>query len=125
MKERIKELRMSLGMTQQKFAEKLGLKRQTIASYEVGNIEPSDSTLLLICKVFSVNKEWLETGKGDMYILVEDEVASVVSSLLEENSPMNEMIISIMKAYNKLNPDSKTVLNDFILELASQLKKGG
>lgn len=65
MKDRIKELRKSLDLTQQKFADKLGLKRQTIAAYEIGNIEPSESTLLLICKEFGVNKEWLLTGEGE------------------------------------------------------------
>lgn len=68
LKERIKELRKDLKLTQQKFSEKLGLKRQTIAAYEIGNIEPSDSTLLLICREFNVNEHWLRTGEGDMYI---------------------------------------------------------
>lgn len=66
MKERIKKIRTHLGLTQQKFADRLGLKRQTIAAYEIGNIEPSDSTLLLICKEFDINEEWLRTGKGTM-----------------------------------------------------------
>lgn len=68
MQERIKELRKSLGLTQQKFADRLGLKRQTIAAYEIGNIEPSDSTLLLICKEFNINEKWLRAGEGEMYI---------------------------------------------------------
>ncbi len=67
LKDRIKQLRNSLELTQQKFADRLGLKRQTIAAYEIGNIEPSDSTLLLICKEFNVNEEWLRTGNGEPY----------------------------------------------------------
>ncbi len=66
LKERIKELRKTFGLTQQKFADRLGLKRQTIAAYEIGNIEPSESTLLLICKEFNVNEDWLRTGDGEM-----------------------------------------------------------
>lgn len=65
MKERIKQLRSSLDLTQQKFADRLGLKRQTIAAYEMGNIEPSDSTLRLISKEFGVSEEWLRTGAGE------------------------------------------------------------
>lgn len=66
MKERIKKIRNYFGLTQQKFANRLGLKRQTIAAYEIGNIEPSDSTLLLICKEFNINENWLRYGKGEM-----------------------------------------------------------
>ena len=69
LKERIKELRKNLGLTQQKFADRLGLKRQTIAAYEIGNIEPSDSTLLLICKEFGISEKWLRTGEGEMNIV--------------------------------------------------------
>lgn len=66
LKERIKKLRNHLGLTQQKFADRLGLKRQTIAAYEIGNIEPSDSTQLLICKEFGINEDWLRKGTGPM-----------------------------------------------------------
>ena len=124
MKERIKQLRNSLGLTQQKFADRLGLKRQTIAAYEVGNIEPSDSTLLLICKEFEVNKDWLLTGKGDMYDIPEDETAAVVSDLLEEDNPFYDLIIRIMKTYKKLDDKSQTALKNMSQELLNNLKKG-
>lgn len=67
MKERIKNLRKSLKMTQKEFADNLGLKRQTIAAYEIGKIIPSDSTMLLICRKFGVEKAWLQNGIGEMY----------------------------------------------------------
>ncbi|MCQ2088008.1 MAG: helix-turn-helix domain-containing protein [Bacilli bacterium] len=67
MKERIKNLRKSLGMTQQEFANKLGIKRNTIGQYEIGRNEPTTPIMNLICKEFNVNKEWLEQGTGDMF----------------------------------------------------------
>lgn len=123
MKKRIKQLRNSLGLTQQKFADRLGLKRQTIAAYEIGNIEPSDSTLLLICKEFGINKNWLLTGKGDMYGMPEDETAAVVSDLLEEENPFYDLIVGIMKTYKKLDDKSQTALKDLSQELLNNLKK--
>lgn len=59
-------IRKDLGLTQQNFANKLGLKRQTIAAYESGKIEPSESTLLLMCKEFNINEKWLRVGTGEM-----------------------------------------------------------
>ena len=123
MKERIKELRKILGLTQQKFADRLGLKRQTIAAYEIGNIEPSESTLLLICKEFSVNKEWLITGKGETFDIPEDEVAAVVSDLLEEDNPFYDLIVGIMKTYKKLDDKSKDALKNLSKELLDNLGK--
>lgn len=69
MKTRIKELRKKLRLTQQSFADALGMKQNTIASYEIGRIEPSDPTIKHICKEFNVNETWLRTGEGEMFAL--------------------------------------------------------
>ena len=68
MNERIKQLRKALGYTQQEFAERIGVKRNTIAQYEIGRNEPIDSVVNLICKEYSVNPDWLRDGTGEMFI---------------------------------------------------------
>ena len=64
--ERIKEVRKAESLTQQEFAEKLNLKRNTVGSYEVNVIEPSDRTIKDICDKFGVREEWLRNGTGEM-----------------------------------------------------------
>ena len=54
-------------MTQQEFAEKIGIKRNTIANYETGRNDPVDSVISLICREFDVREEWLRTGEGEMF----------------------------------------------------------
>lgn len=65
--ERIKELRKQVNLTQQAFADRLNLKRNTVGSYEVNVVEPSDRTISDICREFDVNKTWLLTGEGEMF----------------------------------------------------------
>ena len=67
MKDRIKEIRKSKGYTQQAFADALGVKQNTIATYEMGRIVPSDTVINLICSKFSVREEWLRTGDGEPF----------------------------------------------------------
>ena len=67
MNQRLKELRKTLNLTQQEFADKLGIKRNTVATYEVGKSNPSDAAVLLICREFNVNEEWLRNGIGEMF----------------------------------------------------------
>lgn len=67
MNERIKELRKTLGFTQQEFADKIGVKRNTVATYEMGRSVPSDSAISLICREFNVREAWLRTGEGEMF----------------------------------------------------------
>lgn len=65
--DRIKTVRKTARLTQQEFAEKLGLKQNTIATYEMGKTSPSERTLSDICRVFNVDPCWLETGEGEMF----------------------------------------------------------
>lgn len=67
MKDRIRKIRRDLDLTQQEFADRLGIKRGTIANYELGRNEPVDSVVSLICREFGVNKDWLRDGTGKMY----------------------------------------------------------
>lgn len=68
MNDRLKKIRKSLDMTQQAFADRLGLQRNTIAMYEMGRTNPSESVILSICREFNVNEDWLRTGSGKMFI---------------------------------------------------------
>lgn len=65
--ERIKEIRKSAGLTQQKFADKIGTKQNTVAQYEIGRNAPIDPVIAAICREFDVNETWLRTGDGDMF----------------------------------------------------------
>lgn len=123
MNERIKEIRKKEGLSQQKFADKLGIARGNIAAYEVGKNAPSDAVISLICSKFNVNKDWLLTGKGDMYDVPEDEVAAVVSDLLEEDNPFYDLIIDIIKVYQQLDSKSKDALQNLIKELLEARKQ--
>ena len=67
MNNRIRTLRKSLGMTQEEFGEQLGVTKLTVLRWERDNKVPEPS-LRLICRVFQVNKRWLETGEGEMVI---------------------------------------------------------
>ena len=65
--ERIKKVRQEKHLTQQELADKIGVKRNTIANYEIGRNAPIDAVTSLICRTFQVNETWLRTGEGEMF----------------------------------------------------------
>ena len=67
MHERIKRIRVERGLTQEKFANLIGLTRNYVARIEIGDREPSDRTIADICRVFGVSEIWLRTGAGDPF----------------------------------------------------------
>lgn len=64
----IKTLRKSLGLTQQKFSERIGINQATLSTAESGKSNLSRQALLSISREFGVRLEWLETGAGEMFI---------------------------------------------------------
>ena len=85
MKERLKELRKTLGLTQQEFADRLGISRGNIATYETREGAPGNSVVNLICREFNVNETWLRTGMGEMFVQKSrsQEIAEFVGKVLQ------------------------------------------
>lgn len=126
MNERIKELRKAIGITQQELADKLGLKRNTIATYEIGKAVPSDRVISDLCNKYSVNEEWLRNGTGEMFKQPSDEIGYYVEDLLEydgHGNPFYDMIIEMMKKYQELDEKSKAVIREYFKSVGSGLNE--
>jgi transcriptional regulator with XRE-family HTH domain len=65
-KERLKQLRKSLKLTQGEFGKKIGMSDVAISYMESGRTSMSKQNIRLICLTFGVNEEWLENGTGEM-----------------------------------------------------------
>ncbi len=117
MEKRIKQLRKELGLTQQELADKIGIKRTTIATYESGRNTPIDAVISLICREFNVNEVWLREGSGDMFRSNDrySDIARLTSQLLnEESDSFKNRFISMLA---RLNSDEWEFLEKCALEL--------
>ena len=61
---RLKELRKSRGMTQQKLASELSMTQKRISHYEIGDHEPNFVALIKIADYFDVSVDYL-LGRTD------------------------------------------------------------
>lgn len=124
--ERIKKLRKHLDLTQQKFGERLGIKGNTVAQYELGRNEPIDAVLSLLCKEFNVNENWLRTGEGEMFEqLTEQQKLMKYTALLLKNkdSAIATAIQTLIVTYEQLDDTSKSTLEKIALQYIDNLKK--
>lgn len=95
----IKELRENiLNLSQDSFAQKIGLQRNTISLIENGKRNPSDRTIKDICKTFNVNENWLLTGNGLPILELNDdeEFLYLVGVFSAENDEFKKRIIKGM-----------------------------
>lgn len=122
MKERLKQLRKALGFTQQEFADNIGVKRSTIAQYEIGRNEPIDPVVNVLCKQYNVSEQWLRTGEGEMFVQIsrEEELSMLLGNLLtDETAKYKRAIISTML---RMDDNAWTALDHFLDELIEQRK---
>ena len=122
MNKRIKELRKALGLTQQEFADKIGVKRNSMANYETGRNTPIDAIVVSICRIFNVSEEWLRTGQGEMFKqLSQAELAA--RTVGEALSSDNKFIQSVFIALGKLTPAEWQLVEKFVTSVEEELKK--
>ena len=115
--ERIKVIRRAVGCTQQEFADRLGLKRNTIATYEIGKAIPSDRTISDICREFRVSEVWLRTGEGEMFLrqTEAEQLAEITTRMeLDQDDPFISMITSAVKSYYKLSETEKAAISKLV-----------
>ena len=105
---RIFELRKSLNINQEDFAQKIDLDRSHISKLEKGTISPKNRHISLICRAFDVNEAWLRTGEGDMFT---KPPKSPTPSTNEEETLLNN--------FRRLLPETRTA----ILKIVQDMQK--
>lgn len=120
MHERIKEIRNALGLTQQEFADAVKVKRNTVATYEMGRSVPSDAAIALICKQFEVNENWLRTGEGEMFVKKskDEQIAEMLGNI--QKSGEASFKHRLVAALSKLDDSEWSVLEKLIDSIAEK-----
>lgn len=117
MHERLKQLRKTLDLTQQEFADRIGSKRNTIAKYETETNTPSAAVISLICREFRVNEKWLREGTGEMFLPTDRnaDIAKLIQLLHNEDTDsFKNRFVSILA---KLNTNEWELLEKYTREL--------
>lgn len=123
MGERVKELRKVLGLSGEKFGEKIGVTRSAISDIERGRNGLSEQNILAICREFNVNEEWLRTGTGEMFkdMSLDEEIINFIGEIQWDAS--NTFKKKFISAIVKLNDDEWKVLEKIISVCANEKER--
>lgn len=128
MNERLRKLRKMLKLTQQEFANRIGVKRNSYANYEIGRNIPIDAIILSICREFNVSEEWLRTGAGgddNMFVkLSKDEELTMCTQMLLNSTDdiIADKIKEVIVIYENLDNDFKLALNNLAKVIIDKMK---
>lgn len=123
MNERVKELRKALGLSGEKFGEKIGLKKVAVSQIETGRNNLTEQNIISICREFKVNEDWLRYGTGEMFKekSLDEEIISFIGDIqwnAEDN--FKKRFIS---AIAKLNDSEWEVIEKIMKNMAIEEKK--
>lgn len=97
MNKRLKILRKSLNLTQSEFANSIGIKGSSYCDIENGKASITERTIISICSIYNVNRQWLQFGKGDIFININEN--DFLNTFKKLNNNSQKFILN----YAKLN----------------------
>lgn len=114
MHERIKALRVALGLNQTEFGARLGYRQTTVAGWESGGRSPNDAVVVSICREFGVSPEWLQFGVGEMFPARsrEEEIAAFFGEL--SHDPDGSVRKALIAGLAQLDTDAWRAISDWI-----------
>lgn len=122
MNERIKELRNALGLTLDKFGEKIGVKKAAVSRWENGD-NIADRMILSICREFNVSEEWLRNGNGEMFAQRDklQVISEFAADLIKEPDSIKARLFESLA---KLNENDWLAIEVILDKITSQNEKG-
>ena len=94
--ERIKEVRNSLGLTLEKFGDRLGVTKVAISNIEKGNRNLTEQMTKSICREFGVDYMWLTTGDGEMFIDTDDDFIERIDRIMAGEDEARKSLFKFM-----------------------------
>lgn len=120
MKDRIKRIRKDKKIKQAEFGERIGVKQSAVTAYETGARMPSNAVIKAICDKYNVNREWLETGEGDPYIVTDK---AMIDRIVEQYNG-SDVFRAVLETYITLPEDKRRVVEEFVSRLLDYKSKG-
>jgi transcriptional regulator with XRE-family HTH domain len=97
--ERIREIRKTLGLTLEKFGEKIGMKKNSVSQIENGKNSVTEQVVRSICREFNVDYIYLTTGEGEMFVESDDDFFERIDRIMAgENETRKNMFKALLYA---------------------------
>lgn len=124
MRNRIRDVRKASSMTMAAFGEVVGITGSSVQRIEAGINNPSEQTIRAICSEFHVDRHWLETGEGEMYV-IQQTPADLVARLASEHGygPGGEALLRVcVRIFDELGPDAlDRIIRDTIPAIKAEI----
>lgn len=120
MNERLKLVRKTMKLSQEEFGKRLGVTGPGISKIESGDRGVTEQMLLSVCRTFSVNRDWLETGEGEMFLSGDGELYDMIDRLMDGE---NDFAKAVFKEFTKFSDEDWKHMEQFCKNVIESKKK--
>ena len=117
--ERIKLLRTELGLSQEVFGDKIGMKKSSISTIEKGVNNVTDIVAKSVCRAFDVNYFWLTEKKGDMFNAFPE---TILDEVVEQFELTKEDKL-LLESYLEMSKEQRETIMIFLQTFAKKVQK--
>lgn len=115
MNERIKQVREHLGLTMEKFGERLGVTKAAISKLEKGERNVTEQMSKAICREFNIDYIWLTQGIGEMELDIDSSAMTRIDLIMTGE---NEFAKNLFKEFSKLEKSEWELLEKIIKNIS-------
>ena len=115
--ERVKEIRITLDLTMEKFGEKLGVGKTAISNIESGNRNLTEQMSKAICREYNVNYDYLMYGEGEMF----DDLPQTIVDELCAQYDLNDFDKALVEMYVSLPAGSRERIKEYMKQLVKKV----
>lgn len=91
--DRVRILRKNLGLTLEKFGNRLGVGKNAISRIETGKNGVTGQMIKSICREFNVDYIWLTTGEGEMFQDSDDAFLEQIDRIMAGENELHKTIL--------------------------------
>jgi len=113
--DRLKEVRLVLDLSQERFGQPLGLTKTSVSASENGLRVVSDRTVLLLRASYRVNPDWMYTGEGSMFEDHGDDFDEVARNL-----NLNEFQRRMVQIIYEMPLEHQRLIRDYAAQLLAE-----
>ena len=114
--QKIKQLRVSKGLTQEELGEMLGVKKAAVQKYESGQVQNlKQSTIKKLCEIFNKYPDYFIFDDFDSEL--EKELRQEVEFVQIMEKKYGKDVISIFEVVIDLNEESKKKVFDYVTDM--------
>lgn len=119
--ERIKVVRVSEGLSLEKFGERIGIKKAALSKIENSQVNVTDRVIKDVCNKFHIDEIWLRTGDGKMHLDVtrREAVADFLAEILSGGGTPEQ--IAFISVIAKTTPEQWKLFRSKLAELNGEI----